>query len=94
MTTHLLPMKGEIYLRMIKSEEKTHEGRIYGPACRKMQVGDRLKVFDNRAGWGIICEITGMDVYYSFDEMLREKGALNMLPQLKGRCQHLTADQT
>jgi ASC-1-like (ASCH) protein len=79
---HFLPMKGEIYMQYIESGIKKFEGRIYGTACKNMHVGDNLKLFDNRAGWGIICKITSIDVYYSFKAMLEEKGILNMLPQL------------
>lgn len=81
-TTHSLPMKGTIYFDYIMSGQKKFEGRVCGHQCNLMKSGDLLKMFDSRAGWGIICEITSVDKYKGFEEMLRAKGVLNMLPQL------------
>lgn len=80
---HFLPMKGEIFLRKIMDGTKRYEGRIYRATCKKMQVGDELKLYDNRAGWGILCKITSVDVYNSFQAMLDAKGILVLLPQLE-----------
>lgn len=79
---HSLPMMGEIYLRSIESGIKKFEGRINGPAVEKMNVGDELKLFDRKAGWGILCKIVSKDVYHSFESMLQAKGILSLLPQL------------
>jgi ASC-1-like (ASCH) protein len=80
---HWLPMKGTEYFDYIMNGKKLFEGRINGPACHSMHVGDTLKLFDRRAKWGIICQIISKDVYPSFDAMLRDKGVLAMLPQLE-----------
>lgn len=90
---HYLPMKGEIFLRKIIEGVKKFEGRIYRATCKKMSVGDRLRLYDHRAGWGILCEITSLDVYKSFETMLREKGILSMLPQLEEDSKRLSSDE-
>ncbi len=81
--THFLPMRGVIYLEYIMSGKKKFEGRVNGPACESMKVGERLKLFDRKAGWGILCRIDSKDVYPSFQAMLEDKGILPMLPQLE-----------
>lgn len=90
---HRLPMKGVVYLNAIMDGSKPFEGRINGAACKRMQVGDNLRMFDRRAGWGIVCQIVSKDVYYSFEEMLRAKGTLKMLPQLSRQASYLNAEQ-
>ena len=91
-TTHNLPMKGTIYFDYIMNGKKKFEGRVCGGACNSMRVGDHLKLFDNKARWGIICEITSKDVYKSFEEMLKAKGVLSMLPQLEDKSKILTQE--
>jgi ASC-1-like (ASCH) protein len=91
--THFLPMKGAIYMENIEKGIKEFEGRINGPTCKSMKVGERLKMFDNRVGWGIICEITSLDVFYSFEAMLKAKGILKLLPQLAVQSQRLSREQ-
>ncbi|MBP7075004.1 MAG: hypothetical protein KBA81_06420 [Rhabdochlamydiaceae bacterium] len=91
-TVHSLPMKGVEYLKYIKDGVKLFEGRINGPAVKKMKIGDQLKLTDHRAQMGITCEITSKDVFYAFEEMLRAKGSLNMLPQLRDRAHVLSLD--
>lgn len=91
--THKLPMKGTEYFHYIMDGKKQFEGRVYGPACKKMAIGDSLRMFDNRAGWGIVCAIVSKDIYKSFDEMLRSKGVLSMLPQLGSRANQVSSEQ-
>lgn len=91
-STHRLPMKGEIYLKYIMEGIKLYEGRVHLSTCQRMRVGDRLDLKDNRAGWGIQCEITSKDVYSSFADMLREKGVLNLLPQLSEKSKYLNEE--
>ena len=80
---HFLSMKGSFYLKDIINGEKKYEGRINTQKCRNMKVGDNLKLVDKEAFFGIICEITSLDVFDSFDEMLNKIGVLKLLPQLK-----------
>lgn len=80
---HFLSMKGSFYLENIINGEKKYEGRINTQKCRNMKVSDHLKLFDKEAGFGIICEITSLDVFDSFDEMLKKMGVLKLLTQLK-----------
>ncbi|NGX52334.1 MAG: hypothetical protein KR126chlam5_00631 [Candidatus Anoxychlamydiales bacterium] len=90
---HNLPMKGTIYFEYIMSGKKKFEGRVCGPACQSMHVGDQLKLFDRRAGWGIICEISSNDRYKTFKEMLEAKGVLPLLPQLEEKSIRLSKEQ-
>lgn len=76
-------MLGEHYLLDIMSGKKKYEGRIYSEKCRKMQVGDELKLYENEAGWGIVCSITSLSLFKSFKDMVETQGVLNMLPQLE-----------
>ncbi|NGX49024.1 MAG: hypothetical protein K940chlam5_00620 [Candidatus Anoxychlamydiales bacterium] len=91
--THILPMKGTIYFEYIMSGVKKFEGRVSGPACNSMRVGDRLKLFDRREGWGIICEIVSKDNYRGFQDMLEAKGVLPLLPQLEDKSKWMSNEQ-
>jgi len=88
--THRLPMKGTIYFDYIMNGKKKYEGRVNASGCQKMKVGDRLRLFDRQAGWGIICEITSKDNFDSFTDMLESKGVLSMLPQLEDKAKTLS----
>lgn len=77
-----LPMSGVMYLNYIREGIKTHEGRVCRGACQSMRKGDQLTLRDNRAGKGILCEITSCTRYSSFRDMLVANGVLKMLPQL------------
>ena len=83
--THHFPMAGEIYLKMIESGEKKYEGRVNGPLCQRVKIGDRINLFDKRAKWGIVCEVTEKKVFDTFDLMLNEIGEINLLPHLKDK---------
>lgn len=91
--THFLPMKGEIFMINIEKGIKEFEGRIFAPTCRRMRVGDHLKMFDGQARWGIICEITSLDVYDTFEGMLNAKGILKLLPQLEPLSRELRPEE-
>lgn len=81
--THELFMQGECYLIDIMSGKKKYEGRINSDKCRSMQVGDMLTLYENEAGWGILCSITSLTTFTSFKHMVETQGVLNMLPQLE-----------
>ena len=81
--THELSMMGEHYLNDIMSGKKKYEGRVNTEKYRAMQVGDILKLYENEAGWGIVCEVTSLNPFASFAEMLEGLGILNLLPQLE-----------
>lgn len=92
--THKLPMKGTIYFEYIMSGKKKFEGRVFAQACQSMRVGDLLEMFDNRAGWGIVCEISSIDVFRNgFKAMLESKGVLAMLPQLESKASRLSQEE-
>lgn len=88
--THTLPMKGTLYLDMIKSGEKKYEGRVNAPFTQKIHVGDQLKLWNAPAKRGIICRVVKRYNYKSFEDMLKDRGVLLMLPQLKGKSRTLT----
>lgn len=90
---HSLPMKGEIFLRAIKAGTKKFEGRVHATQCQKMQVGDQLRLFDNRARWGILCEIVSKDIFPDFEPMLKAKGILTLLPQLEEDSKKVSSDE-
>jgi ASC-1-like (ASCH) protein len=90
---HELSMKGVEYFHYIMDGSKPFEGRVNGLKCRAMNVGDHLKMVDAAAGWGIICKIVSKDVYSDFKSMLRDKGVLAMLPQLKEQAETLSDQQ-
>ena len=79
---HFLPMKGTVFLNAIKNGSKKFEGRVHASKCQQLQKGDLLKLYDNRAKWGILCEIVSKDIYPDFRSMLEDKGILALLPQL------------
>ena len=87
-----LSMKGTIYLDYIMSGKKEYEGRVCAATCQKMKVGDELKLFDRNAHWGIICTITSIDQYRGFEEMLKAKGVVQMLPQLESKAISLSRE--
>lgn len=84
-------MAGEQYLRLIQSGEKTHEGRVNGPLCQKIGVGDHIKFFDRKAHWGIICEVTEKKEFSTFDKMLDEIKERNLLPHMKKQFENMTS---
>jgi ASC-1-like (ASCH) protein len=43
-------MRDTIFLEYIMSGQKKYEGRVNGPACRAMRVGDHLQLFDRQTG--------------------------------------------
>ncbi len=91
--THFLPMKGAEYLNAIMQGKKLFEGRVNGDTCKKMRVGDYIKLFDRYARWGILCKISTLNTYKDFQEMLKDKGVLPMLPQLEEKAKRYSEDQ-
>ena len=86
-------MKGSLYLDAIKSGVKKFEGRVNGPGVSAMNVHDLIEFKDRRVQRGIRCEIISKDIYSSFENMLKDKGVISMLPQLADRAKHLTSEQ-
>ncbi len=86
---HSLPMKGTQYLNYIKQGKKLYEGRVNVAFTQKILVGHQLKLFDHRAGWGILCAVEERFEYQSFREMVTDRGVLKMLPQLENKAKSL-----
>lgn len=78
-----LSMMGEHYLKNIMIGKKKFEGRIHTEKYASMRVGDILKLYENEAGWGIVCSISSIQTFSSFKEMLETLGVLSLLPQLE-----------
>ncbi len=91
--SHNLSMKGTVYFENIINGKKKIEGRVCHPTCSSMHIGDHLKLFDREARWGIICEIISKDIYKSFESMLRDKGVLQLLPQLEQEAKCLSNER-
>ncbi len=90
---HSLPMKGTIFLEYIMKGLKKFEGRVCAKIYENMSVGDELRLYDYRARWGIVCDITSITKYPTFESMLNDKGVLSMLPQLESRSKHISNQQ-
>lgn len=82
-TTHELSIMGEHFLHNIMAGKKKFEGRIYTEKCKSMQVGDLLKLSEKEANWAILCKISSLHPFSSFNEMLETLGVLSLLPQLE-----------
>lgn len=69
------------FLKFFREGSKTAECRIDGPGFRNLAVGKTVW-FHNRFD-GIVCRITFLHRYKSFEDMLNAEGIDNLLPQLK-----------
>lgn len=67
------------YLKCLKEGVKKAEGRVNGPACQKMSVGDTILFFDRKKGQYIYGQISFKHKYDSFQDMLTTEGVRNML---------------
>ena len=80
MKTHELTIWNHPYpfLDRIIDGSKTIEGRTYSPFFQKIEVGDRLKLF-NREKW-VLCEIKALRRYETFRQMLEKETLQRVLP--------------
>lgn len=82
--TSTCPIK-QPYFDLIKNGRKTVEGRINTGMFRNLKTGEFLK-FTNRDRHGntdeVICEITKINKYVSFFEMLNTEGVAACLPDI------------
>jgi ASC-1-like (ASCH) protein len=70
------------YLNWLKDGVKTAEGRVNGPACQRMKIGDTLLLVSSKSGQYVHGAISFKHKYASFEEMLRGEGVKNLLPFL------------
>lgn len=54
---HSLPMRGTVFLEYIMSGKKKYEGRINGPACRAMEVGEHLQLLIGKQAGGLFLKL-------------------------------------
>lgn len=66
------------YLSLIKSGRKTVEGRIASGMFKSVAVGSKIRFFNQ--GDQVICTVTGVATYASFEEMLKKEGVERCLP--------------
>lgn len=72
------------YIELIKSGDKTTEGRINSGGFRRLKEGDKVRFFDGREPeFSVLCEILGIGRYRSFREMLEREGFESMIPDAK-----------
>lgn len=66
------------FIDLIRSGEKKAEGRVYSQTIRRFQVGKTLCLYsrDQR----LVCQITDLHVYPSFEKMIQGEGFRNMIP--------------
>lgn len=83
---HTLPMintPSRPYLSWLVDGTKKAEGRVNGPACRKMKIGDTILLRDRRRGQYVYGTIAFKNEYGTFEEMLIAEKVSNMLPFLR-----------
>ncbi len=68
------------YFDLIKSGQKTVEGRIATEKFHHIQIGDSLVFINNQTEEQLTCQITGFSHYRTFQEMLVSEGLSNCLP--------------
>jgi len=72
------------YIDLIKAGQKTVEGRINSGGFTKLLVGSKVKFFEGKNPKNfVICEITELNRYNTFREMLESEGVENMLPNIR-----------
>ncbi|MEO2241417.1 MAG: ASCH domain-containing protein [Euryarchaeota archaeon] len=67
----------EEYLELIKEGKKTVEGRVKDDKRVRIKPGDKI-LFNRR----LLVEVVDVREYDSFEEMLREEGLENVLPNV------------
>ncbi|MEI8067512.1 MAG: ASCH domain-containing protein [Candidatus Shapirobacteria bacterium] len=72
------------YLNLINSGEKTKEGRVDSSFFKRLNPGDKIKFFnDSNPYISVICEISEINRYKSFKEMLENEDYSTMIPDAK-----------
>lgn len=69
------------YLNYIASGHKTVEGRINTGMFERCKVGENIQFFNGTEK--VLCRITEINKYSSFDDMLRTEGYANCLPDVR-----------
>ena len=69
------------YLQQIISGKKSTEGRINSGPFKNIKEGDRIKFFNDGGRYiSALCEISGVEKYSGFQEMLEGEGYQTMIP--------------
>lgn len=69
------------YIEWIAKGVKGAEGRVFSKKFQKMKVGETV-CFHNFKSY-VFCDITYLNKYSSFEEMVKSEGAINLIPALK-----------
>jgi ASC-1-like (ASCH) protein len=71
------------YLKQIISGEKTKEGRINSGPFKKVYQGDKIKFFNDSSPYiSALCEISEVNKYEGFREMLEKENYKTMVPNV------------
>jgi len=72
------------YLKQVISGEKTTEGRIHSGPFKNVQQGDRIRFFNDGGPYiSALCEISEVNEYKTFREMLEGEGYSTMIPDAR-----------
>lgn len=69
------------YIHLIRSGEKTIEGRVAAPIYKNIKAGDKLRFFyRTNAQDDVVCLVNRVSKYTTFKEMLIAEGVSNCIP--------------
>lgn len=66
------------YIELISDGKKKAEGRVYTEKIKSFSAGNTLLLYNNVSY--VLCKITSLNFYESFERMLLAEGVSNMLP--------------
>lgn len=79
-TFTMINRKNNPWMDLIRSGEKTVEGRVNLKAFEKLKVGE--KVYFHNRHQGILCKITHLNIYNSFEDMIEVEGVKKLAPHI------------
>ena len=68
------------WIQMIRTGEKTHEGRVYTRKFKDLQVGNVVAFVS--ADEGILCKVTSMKYFSNFREMAKNGPFSGLVPHI------------
>ena len=79
-TFTMINRKNNPWMDLIRYGKKTVEGRVNLKAFEKLKVGE--KVYFHNRHQGILCKITHLNIYNSFEEMIEVEGVKKLAPHI------------